>query len=106
VLDLEIDFVRLRHESYAGNNCYLFSHILFSLIASFLITVDTRIPNIKHGTAEEDALRRDFTINSLFFNINKREIEDFTGKGLPDLQNSICLSLLSFILTISILLFW
>ena len=29
--------------------------------------------------------RRDLTINSLFYNINTREVEDFTGKGLSDL---------------------
>ena len=29
--------------------------------------------------------RRDFTINSLFYNINTREVEDFTGRGLEDL---------------------
>lgn len=29
--------------------------------------------------------RRDFTINSLFYNINTRSVEDFTGKGLDDL---------------------
>ena len=29
--------------------------------------------------------RRDLTINSLFYNINTREVEDFTGKGLDDL---------------------
>ena len=30
------------------------------------------------GTPEEDAHRRDFTINSLFYNINDGVIEDFT----------------------------
>lgn len=30
------------------------------------------------GTPEEDAHRRDFTINSLFYNINTGLIEDFT----------------------------
>ncbi len=30
------------------------------------------------GTPEEDAFRRDFTINSLFYNINTGLIEDFT----------------------------
>jgi tRNA nucleotidyltransferase (CCA-adding enzyme) len=30
-------------------------------------------------------VRRDFTINSLFYNINTRAVEDFTGKGLEDL---------------------
>ena len=29
--------------------------------------------------------RRDFTINSLFYNINTRQVEDFTGRGVEDL---------------------
>ena len=29
--------------------------------------------------------RRDFTINSLFYNINTSEVEDFTRRGLDDL---------------------
>ena len=37
----------------------------------------------------EDALRRDITINSLFFNLDTMEVEDFTGKGLDDLKNGI-----------------
>lgn len=32
--------------------------------------------------------RRDFTINSLFYNINTREVEDFTRRGLDDLINN------------------
>lgn len=41
------------------------------------------------GTPEEDALRRDTTINSLFYNINNNTIEDFTKKGIDDLMNGI-----------------
>lgn len=37
------------------------------------------------GTPLEDALRRDFTINSLFYNINTGEVEDFTERGISDL---------------------
>lgn len=33
---------------------------------------------MQFGTPEEDAHRRDFTINSLFYNINTGVIEDFT----------------------------
>lgn len=33
-----------------------------------------------------DANRRDLTINSLFYNINTEEIEDFTGLGTKDLE--------------------
>jgi len=32
------------------------------------------------GTPLEDALRRDITINALFYNVHSREVEDFTGK--------------------------
>ena len=37
------------------------------------------------GTPLEDALRRDLTFNSLFYNINEEKVEDFTGKGIEDL---------------------
>ena len=39
--------------------------------------------------AKEDALRRDITINCMFYNINESKLEDFTGKGLEDLRNGI-----------------
>lgn len=38
-----------------------------------------------YGTLEEDAIRRDFTINALYYDIANGEIKDFTG-GLADLQ--------------------
>jgi tRNA nucleotidyltransferase (CCA-adding enzyme) len=47
------------------------------------------VPDVKIGTPLEDALRRDLTINSLFYNINKKEVEDFTGKGIEDLKHGI-----------------
>jgi tRNA nucleotidyltransferase/poly(A) polymerase len=59
----DVDFVNLRNESYG----------------------DSRIPEMSFGTPEDDALRRDLTLNSLFYNINEDKIEDFTGKGLKDL---------------------
>lgn len=65
---LDVDFVNLRSEQY---------------------TDDSRVPIIECGTAEEDALRRDATLNALFYNLNESEIEDFTGKGLSDLQDGI-----------------
>ena len=40
---------------------------------------DSRIPTMEFGTPEQDALRRDLTINSLFYNINLHSVEDFTG---------------------------
>lgn len=62
-----IDIVNLRKETYS----------------------DTRIPQIEIGTPEEDAFRRDFTINSLFYNINTNQLEDFTNMGLNDISNKI-----------------
>ncbi|CAI5945102.1 unnamed protein product [Closterium sp. NIES-65] len=64
-----IDFVNLRAEEYAH---------------------DSRIPHtIEFGTAEEDALRRDLTINSMFYNISTEQIEDPTGRGIADLNGGI-----------------
>lgn len=37
----------------------------------------------------EDALRRDITINALFYNLHTEQVEDFTGKGLEDLKNKL-----------------
>ncbi|QRW00710.1 tRNA nucleotidyltransferase [Ceratobasidium sp. AG-Ba] len=68
VLGHEVDFVNLRSETYAE---------------------DSRIPIMKIGTPLEDALRRDITINALFYNIHTRSVEDLTEKGLDDLRNGI-----------------
>ena len=64
----DIDFVNLRAEE--------------------VYELNSRIPTSKtrmFGSPLEDALRRDFTINSLFYNIRTRRIEDWTGRGLTDL---------------------
>jgi tRNA nucleotidyltransferase (CCA-adding enzyme) len=66
--NFDVDFVNLRSESYSE---------------------DSRIPAMKFGTPLEDALRRDLTINSLFYNINTRQVEDMTGRGVEDLKNGI-----------------
>lgn len=50
---------------------------------------DSRIPKVQFGTPKEDALRRDFTVNSLFYNIDKDEVEDLTEKGVQDLKDGI-----------------
>ncbi|KAK3278686.1 hypothetical protein CYMTET_13393 [Cymbomonas tetramitiformis] len=65
VRGLWIDLVNLRSETYAA---------------------DSRIPEMTFGTPDQDAYRRDLTINSLFYNINAATVEDFTEKGLADLQ--------------------
>lgn len=64
VYDYDLDFVQLRSESYAEGS---------------------RIPRVEIGTPKEDALRRDLTINALFYNVHTRAVEDWTERGLPDL---------------------
>ncbi|KZT22100.1 hypothetical protein NEOLEDRAFT_1157898 [Neolentinus lepideus HHB14362 ss-1] len=69
VFGIELEFVNLRSEEYTG---------------------DSRIPTkIRFGTPLEDALRRDLTVNSLFYNVHTRDVEDQTGKGLQDLKDGI-----------------
>ncbi|KAJ1560487.1 CCA tRNA nucleotidyltransferase, mitochondrial, partial [Cladochytrium tenue] len=65
VLGQPVDFVNLRTETYQENS---------------------RIPSMEFGTPEEDARRRDITVNSLFYNLHTREVEDLTGLGLADLR--------------------
>lgn len=68
VMGFDIDFVNLRSENYSEHS---------------------RVPQIECGTAEEDAFRRDATLNALFYNINRDMVEDFTRKGLDDLRSGI-----------------
>lgn len=69
VLGFDLDFVNLRDEAYAE---------------------DSRIPTeVTFGTPLEDALRRDTTINSLFYNVHTKFIEDHSGQGLEDLKHGI-----------------
>ncbi|KAL2267730.1 hypothetical protein VTJ83DRAFT_5007 [Remersonia thermophila] len=64
---LDVDFVNLRKETY---------------------TEESRNPLVEFGTAEEDALRRDATVNALFYNLNTGLVEDFVG-GVEDLGNKV-----------------
>ncbi|XP_027149107.1 putative CCA tRNA nucleotidyltransferase 2 [Coffea eugenioides] len=66
LFDVWIDFVNLRSEDYSESS---------------------RIPVMRFGTAKEDAYRRDLTINSLFYNINKDSVEDLTERGISDLKS-------------------
>jgi len=66
-VEFELDFVGLRKEEYKEGS---------------------RVPIIVPATPEEDAKRRDITINSLFYNIHTREIEDYIG-GVEDLKQKI-----------------
>ncbi|KAI3401370.1 hypothetical protein diail_11454 [Diaporthe ilicicola] len=64
---LDVDFVNLRTEIY---------------------TADSRNPQVEFGTPQEDAQRRDATVNALFYNIHSGEVEDFVD-GLPDMEAGI-----------------
>ncbi|KAI3839319.1 hypothetical protein MKX03_031029 [Papaver bracteatum] len=66
VLGIQIDFVNLRSERYNQNS---------------------RIPSVEDGSPKEDAYRRDLTINSLFYNIKEKTVEDYTGRGILDLRS-------------------
>ncbi|KAF9056441.1 hypothetical protein BJ165DRAFT_1433437 [Panaeolus papilionaceus] len=69
VFGLDIDLVNLRSEEYAEGS---------------------RIPTeVSFGTPLQDALRRDITINALFYNIHTKAVEDLTERGLEDLRLGI-----------------
>ena len=65
---LQVDFVNTRTETYSQ---------------------DSRTPQMQYGSPQEDAERRDATINALFYNLENEEVEDFTGRGIADLKNGI-----------------
>ncbi|QPH01256.1 hypothetical protein C2857_005455 [Epichloe festucae Fl1] len=65
---LDVDLVNLRKEVYDGHS---------------------RTPEMEFGTPEEDAFRRDATVNSLLFHLEKQEVVDLTGSGLGDLDARI-----------------
>ena len=50
---------------------------------------DSRNPETAFGTIEEDAKRRDLTINAMYYNVSTGEIKDFNGTGFYDLANKI-----------------
>lgn len=68
IFGLDIDLVNLRKETYTDNS---------------------RNPQMEFGTAVEDALRRDATINALFYNLNESRLEDLTERGLEDMQKKL-----------------
>ncbi|KAL8765399.1 MAG: hypothetical protein Q9209_007505 [Squamulea sp. 1 TL-2023] len=68
IMGLEIDLVNLRKETY---------------------TQDSRNPQMEFGTPEDDALRRDATVNAMFYNLDSAEVEDFTGRGFKDMERGV-----------------
>jgi len=65
VRDVNIELVTARRESYDEHS---------------------RKPNVEAATYEEDALRRDFTVNTLMRSIHSWELRDPLGLGLRDLE--------------------
>lgn len=68
IFGFDVDLVNLRKETYSE---------------------ESRNPQMEFGTAEEDALRRDATVNALFYNLNESKLEDLTGRGLEDMKNKL-----------------
>lgn len=68
VMGIDLDLVNLRKETYDEVS---------------------RNPQMEFGTAEEDAMRRDATVNAMFYNLNTQQIEDFTGRGFDDMAAKI-----------------
>ncbi len=50
---------------------------------------DSRIPLVQMGSPRDDVMRRDFTLNSLFYNILARRVEDACGTGVLDLRRGV-----------------
>lgn len=67
--DIELEAVQTRKEKYPDPS--------------------NRNPVSVFGSIEEDCLRRDLTINSLYQNVNTDEIIDITKRGLLDLHDEI-----------------
>lgn len=67
--DEEIELVQTRREKYTRET--------------------SRCPEVCSGTIEEDCLRRDFTVNTLYYDISKGEDLDMTGHGIEDIKRGI-----------------
>lgn len=50
---------------------------------------DSRKPQVRQGTLQDDVYRRDFTINTLLENLHTGEILDLTGRAYADLNAKI-----------------
>lgn len=67
--DIELEAVHTRKEQYKDKN--------------------SRNPETEYGTLADDIMRRDFTCNTLLYDISKQQILDLTGKGIEDIKNKI-----------------
>ena len=54
------------------------------------VYLDGRRPeSVEIGTLEDDANRRDFTVNALYYNYNTGELKDPTGLGFEDIKKQV-----------------
>lgn len=67
--NIEIEVVQTRKEQYKDKN--------------------SRKPETEYGTLYEDAMRRDLSINALYYDLTNEEILDVTEKGLDDIENEV-----------------
>lgn len=67
--DEEIELVQTRAEQYTKAN--------------------SRCPEVAFGSIEDDCFRRDFTVNTLYRNIQTGEILDMTGRGIHDIKEGL-----------------
>jgi len=68
----DVEFVMPRKESYRS--------------------YQSRNPTVEEGTFEDDAFRRDFTVNSIYLSLNPENFcqpIDITGRGIVDLRNKV-----------------
>jgi len=65
IMGIEVQFTGFRKETYDN---------------------ESRIPKVEHGNLLEETFRRDFTINSLYYNINNGIVEDVSKQGMIDLN--------------------
>ena len=64
--DIELECVQTRKEQYHDEN--------------------SRNPETAYGTIQEDCMRRDLTINALYYDISNNKILDLTGNGINDIK--------------------
>lgn len=67
--DVELELVQTRSEKYTDRT--------------------TRDPSVVFGTIEQDCMRRDLTINSLYYDISRDQILDLSGRGISDIENHV-----------------
>ena len=78
VLGVDLDFVNLRSEEYAADSRIPTEVVSVMVIHFLFYFMLTTLLGKTFGTPLQDALRRDITINALFYNVHSRAVEDFT----------------------------